>query len=92
MADILLNDVYEFEIENGDFKTGESQAQDVRLLMDTSKGDWTENDQVGIGLIRWTNGNLDARLEREIQLQFDAAGFTDLSIDIENQTIFISKN
>jgi hypothetical protein len=92
MVDILLNSEYEFEIENGDFKTGESEAQDIRLLMDTSKGHWTENELVGVGLIRWKNGVLDAALEKEIQLQFEAAGLTGLEIDIVGNDIFITKN
>lgn len=91
MIDILLTDAYEFEVENGDFKTGDAVGQHIRLLFDTAKGDWTQNPLTGIGAVKWLNGVLDARFEREIQLQIEADGQTGLTVEVHGEEIFISK-
>jgi hypothetical protein len=91
MTDILLDENYEILFENGDFKVGDSEGQHIKLLLDTFKGDWTQNPTTGIGLIRWKNGRMDARFERECQLQFTADGLTDLKIKVINDTINIDK-
>ncbi len=93
MMDILLDEDYNFKISTtGDFEIGDSEAQHIRLLFDTFRGDWTQNPLVGIGLVRWKNGILDARFERETQLQFEADGLGNLSIDVQGATVFVSKN
>ena len=91
MKDILFGASYELEIENGDFKIGDSEAQNIQLLMDTQKGDWSQSPLTGIGLVRWKNGRLDARLEREIILQLTADGLTDLKVNIEGKQINIDR-
>jgi len=91
MIDILLKDDYQLDTEGGDFKTGDSEGQHIRLLFDTAKGDWTQNPLTGIAAIKWLNGPLDARFEREIQLQVEADGLTGLRVDVQNDNIFISK-
>ena len=91
MTDILLTDGYAFETENGDFKTGDAQAQHIRLLLDTAKGDWAQSPLTGVALVKWLNGRLDGRLEREIQLQMEADGLSDLRVNIENDQIYIGK-
>ncbi len=91
MTDISLTDTYEFDIDNGDFKSGDAVGQHIRLLFDTTKGDWTQNPLTGIGAIKWLNGRLDARFEREIQLQIEADGQTGLTVEVHGKEIFISK-
>ena len=91
MTDILLTDDYQFESENGDFKTGDAEAQQIRLLFDTAKGDWTQSPLTGIAAVKWLNGRLDARFEREVQLQMEADGLTDLRVEVVGDQISVSK-
>ncbi len=89
MKDILLKDNYQFDTEGGDFKVGDSEGQHIRLLFDTAKGDWTQSPLTGIGAVKWQNGVLDARFEREVQLQLEADGLTNFAVDVKDKDIFI---
>jgi hypothetical protein len=95
MTDILLQDEAEqdlaFDMAKGDFALGESEGQHILLLLDTTKGDWTQNLLVGVGAKRWINGRLDARFEREVRLQLEADGLTNLDIEIEGSNVFINR-
>ena len=91
MTDILLKDDYQFDTEGGDFKVGDSEGQHIRLLFDTAKGAWTQSPLSGIAAVKWLNGPLDAQFEREIQLQLEADGLSDLRVEIQNDNIYISK-
>jgi hypothetical protein len=91
MSDIELTDSYELAIVNGDFAVSDSEAQSIKLLFDTTKGNWTQNKETGIGAIKWRKGTLDARFEREIALQLEADGFKDLRVDVIGNETYISK-
>jgi hypothetical protein len=91
MSDIALTDTYELQIESGDFAITDSEAQSIKLLFDTSKGDWTQSLLTGIGGVKWLKGRLDARFEREIQLQIQADTIQTLRVDVVSEEIFISK-
>jgi hypothetical protein len=95
MNDFLLeeNAVGDLAInfDKGDFAVGDAEGQSILLLLDTTKGDWTQNPLVGVGAKRWINGRLDARFEREVRLQLEADGLKDLKIEIDENNVFINR-
>jgi hypothetical protein len=95
MIDFLLEENSDgdlaIDFDKGDFAVGDAEGQSILLLMDTTKGDWTQNTQVGVGAKRWINGRLDARFEREVRLQLEADGLKDLKLEIEHDNVFINR-
>ena len=57
MKDLLLEDDYDLAIANGDFRIGESETQEVALILQSSKGDWKQDPLCGANLIELMNGN-----------------------------------
>ena len=91
MTDINLDSNYNILFENGDLKVGDSEGQSIQLLLDTSKGEWTQNPLTGVGLVKWLNGRLNGVLEREIQLQLKVDGLNNLRVNIDNGNILIDR-
>jgi hypothetical protein len=94
MTDILLQDDtgdLAFDMSKGDFEIGESEGQHIMLLLDTTKGNWTQNLLAGVGAKRWIHGRLDARFEREVRLQLEVDGLKNLDIEIEGSNILINR-
>jgi hypothetical protein len=50
--DILLDENNDRRIENGDFVTGDSEMQEVSLILQSSKGHWPNDLLIGPGLTR----------------------------------------
>jgi len=76
-TDILLNDLGDLRIENGDFVVGESDAQHVDLLLNSTKGSFLQNPEIGVGLINFLkkqNTSL-ADMRRSIELNLKADGY-----------------
>lgn len=74
MKDILLNDQYEVQTANGDFKTGDSDNQHIALILATHAGEWKQFPITGVGLDDVAN---DERLnfwENKIATQLKADG------------------
>ncbi len=85
--DILLDENKNLRIENGDFVIGESEQQEIELLLTSFKGSWKESPEVGIG-IKHLLKSRDAlpSIKREINIQLAADGFKvkDINIDYPN--------
>jgi hypothetical protein len=74
MKDILLeND--KLKIANGDFVIGESDMQNLQLLIRLSQGAIKQHPLVGFGEERLLNGVLDGRARRDIQVAVAADGY-----------------
>lgn len=81
MKDILLqND--ELVISDGDFVVGESDLQNVLLIVSIPPGSWKQFPLTGVGEAKFINAPLDGALRREIQLQLQADGYRLNSVNI----------
>jgi hypothetical protein len=67
MKDLLLNSDFDLDIQNGDMVLGESDAQNINLLIRLSQGNIKQHPLVGFGEERLLNGVLDGRARRDIQ-------------------------
>ena len=86
MNDILLNDDNSLKITNGDFETGESELQEVALILQSVQGEWKSTPILGPNLYRFINGKTNkAEIEREvaIHLAIDNKDFKALKTKIE---------
>lgn len=81
--DILLNEDNSPQIVNGDFVVGESDEQHVQHIIQAQKGDYKEFPSLGVDPIRYLKGGprASADLQREITVQLEADGYSDLDID-----------
>jgi hypothetical protein len=95
MIDILLTADGDLWIENGDFKTGDSTQQEVRLLLISSPGMLRENGYAGMDLPRFlddeTGVSDEFKAEFKKQLKLDKKelkGFDEINgktyIDVED--------
>lgn len=86
--DILLNkQTYDLIIQNGDFFIGNSDQQETNLIINTSIGNWFQYPLVGVSIINYISGNIQARqLEQAIELQLKTDGFIIEDINIEGST------
>ncbi len=84
-SDFLLDDDNNFSTADGDFVTGNSEDQDVEMLLQIQKGELKESPTIGVGLSRFLkkqNTSL-AQIKREIKVGLMADNYkvTDLSVD-----------
>lgn len=81
--DILVNQDGSPEIVNGDFTVGESDEQHVEHIIKMQKGESREFPLVGVDPVRYLKGGPKAKaeLQREITVQLEGDGYTDLDID-----------
>ena len=86
--DILLDkQTYDLIIQNGDFFIGNSDQQETNLIINTSIGNWFQYPLVGVSIINYISGNIQARqLEQAIELQMKTDGFIVEDINIEGST------
>ncbi len=86
MNDILLNEDNSLKIINGDFDTGESELQEVALILQSTQGEWKSSPILGPNLYRFINGKTSkSEIEREvaIHLAIDNKDFKTLRTKIE---------
>jgi hypothetical protein len=57
MTDILVDDNFDIKCDNGDFVTGNSDAQNIELILLTAPGDWADA-RVGMNISRFINAPL----------------------------------
>lgn len=81
MRDILLED-NDLKIVGGDFAIGDSDLQNVLLILATAAGSWKQFPLTGVGEAKFINAPLDGALRREIQLQLQADGYRLSSVKI----------
>lgn len=86
MKDILLHND-DLQIVKGDFLVGNSSNQSVELLLKTMQGEWKEYPEAGCGLANAQNGIIDRFLQRNIQVQLQADGFSVQKLNINSEGI-----
>jgi hypothetical protein len=75
MRDILLDENNDLKIVNGDFAVGESEMQEVALILSSNQGEWKEHPVVGANLVTKVRSNTnDPRLERTLRIQMKLDG------------------
>lgn len=81
MKDILLDETGDLLFKNGDLVVGESELQDVGLILRTNQGEWKETPIIGANLVKEIRGN-ENKLKRErnlrIQLKLDGKNYDDI--------------
>lgn len=75
MRDILLDENNELKLANGDFVIGETEMQEVGLILSSNQGEWKEHPVVGANLVTKIRSNTnDTRLERTLRIQMKLDG------------------
>lgn len=88
MADILLDAENDLIIENGDLVLGESEMQEVGLILQTVQGEWKESPITGANLMREVRGDVSGlRRERNlrIQMKLDGKDYDQVKRNIKEQ-------
>lgn len=69
MKDILLDENNDIKLSNGDFDTGESEMQEVALILQSVQGEWKEPPVLGPNLYRYIKTKTDKiAIERQIRI------------------------
>lgn len=87
--DILLDDNLDLAIVSGDIAQGSTFLQEQRLLMETSKNDWKEYPDVGIGAESYLEDEDPHALYAEIREQYVKCGMEVKSISNKNGTLIV---
>lgn len=81
MKDILLNENNELEIINGDFAVGESELQEVAIILQLRQGELKSDPALGVNLQHYANSKENrTAVERviKIHLQRDGKRYDDV--------------
>lgn len=84
MKDILLNNANDdLLIENGDFVIGDSDKQNVKLIVDSFKGEFKEFPLVGFGAIGYVKTNTsEMKFKRDLKIQLENDNYLNPKIDV----------
>lgn len=89
-TDILLNDAGDdLAIKNGDFVVGQSDLQNVMLIIRLHKGNIKQYPLIGYGEERLINNPMNGAARREIQLQLQSDGYRPKRFEVTAETIDI---
>lgn len=93
MRDYLCDDQKgDLLISNGDFVKGPSEQKHVAVIVKSPKGSMRRSPLTGVGALdyKYSNGDRNPALIREINLQLETAGFKSASVTInEDKTLRI---
>lgn len=57
MKDILLDEIGDLRFENGDLVIGESEMQEVGLILQSNQGEWKNDPVLGPNLVQMNKKN-----------------------------------
>ena len=87
VKDININEDFELEILNGDFKVDESDKNHIQLIIRTYLGAWKEFPRVGCGIDYYmASSGQETILKRNIAVQLAADNYKVLSIGLARQS------
>jgi hypothetical protein len=70
--DILLDKDFDLLIENGDFVIGDSEAQEVGIILSISTGELKSDPLIGANLIQFIRGNASKdTIEKHVRAQLE---------------------
>ena len=87
-TDILLDENNDLKILNGDFDTGESEMQEVALILQSTQGEWKNEPLLGPNLFKFLKSKeskVAIETEISIHLAIDNKNFKELKTKIETQ-------
>jgi len=89
--DILLTDDEELQFLGGDFLVGVSDQQHIQHILKAKKGQYYQSPLIGLGIVDFTNGDLDRDLIRQqIRTQLKSDNYLPTEVFItEDFEIFI---
>ena len=91
--DILLNSDIDIMFANGDFVIGDSTMQNQYLILSSQKGEWTENPNIGAGIVDMLNDDdSETYWKHRITVELERDGMTVKQIQIKNSQIEINAN
>lgn len=86
--DIILDDNFDCTISDGDFLTGNSEEQNMQLIMITNKGSLRRNALVGIGAGKFLKRKLTVKnideFKHSIYLQLKMDGYKKIDTQINS--------
>lgn len=88
MKDILLDEHNDLKLLNGDFDSGESEMQEVTLILQSVQGEWKEHPIMGPNLYQYIKAKTDKiAIERQmrIHLALDNKDYDELKTKIDTQ-------
>lgn len=88
--DILLDENNDLLIKNGDFAVGESEEQEIKMILQAVKNDYKQFPELGVDLVRQINKSGSERtLKQLIKLNLRADNKEYNKITIKNGEIVI---
>ena len=84
--DILLDDTYNLQIQDGDFVIGDSQGQEVEQILMSAPGQWRQNPTIGFNIVRFAKApsSESERFVKELVKHLQLDGKQDIEIDVSN--------
>ncbi len=88
--DILLDEDMNPQIEDGDFVCGDSDSQNVNLILQSNKGDFKASPEVGVNMISFIKSPIPQlkALKREINVQLKNDSYLIKTLEIRNDGTF----
>jgi hypothetical protein len=81
--DIQLDDNNDLLFANGDLVVGESDRQNVKLIVESQMGEWKEFPTVGFGIDNYLKKNRnDREFKRDLKVQLEQDGYKNTGIDL----------
>lgn len=89
--DILIdvNGDGDLMVRNGDFVIGNSDTQNVKLILEADKAQIRQFPLLGAGIRRQVSGSVDGRVRREIQLQLESDGYKSNQITYKDDVLSV---
>ncbi len=88
-TDILLDENNDLLEKDGDFVIGDSNDQNVKLLLLANPGEFKQYPLIGFGIRQMHNGKLTAEAKRNINLTLALDGYKARSIVLTNGKLTI---
>lgn len=88
MKDILLDKDNNIKILNGDFDVGESEMQEVELILQSTQGEWKTNPILGPNLYQYIKSKVsktEIDSQVRIHLAMDSKDFKSLKNKIQTE-------
>ncbi len=84
MKDLLLNTDGDLLVVDGDFAIGESNGDDIQLIIASTPGDWKQYPSCGANATAEINNSDAYPFKLRIEEQLKADGFTVNSVKLNN--------
>lgn len=81
MNDVLLKN-NDLSIADGDFEVGQSDQQNIELIVESMPGEFKQFPMLGFGAVKYLKGDFDANdFKRDLKIQFEYDNYNNVNID-----------